>query len=125
LAKTKKYFLPPIKDANGQVRRHPSFQAFLSDWNTLLANRDEASYNVLLEEIRQKHSTGAISYCEGTWLHLWKEKLIAYWVNQNHHFGVIITSPIEGCHTIFKLYLQRNNGDLRGVFVRLEYFWTA
>jgi hypothetical protein len=58
-------------------------------------------------------------------LALWKEKLVAYWVNQNLHFGVTVTSPIEGCHATLKSYLQRGHGDLRGVFVRLELFWKA
>jgi hypothetical protein len=66
-----------------------------------------------------------MSYCEGTWLHLWKEKHVAYWVNQNYHFGVTVTSPIEGCHATLKSYLQCGNGDLRGVFVRLQYYWDA
>jgi hypothetical protein len=66
-----------------------------------------------------------MSYCEGTWLHLWKEKIVAYWVNQNYHFGVTVTSPIEGCHATLKSYLQRGNGDLRGVFARLQLFWES
>jgi hypothetical protein len=36
-----------------------------------------------------------------------------------------VTSPIEGCHTTLKGYLQRGYGDLRGVFNRLKLFWTA
>jgi hypothetical protein len=39
-----------------------------------------------------------------SWL-LWKEKLVTYWVNQNYHFGVTVTSPIEGCHATLKGYL--------------------
>ena len=72
-----------------------------------------------------KHPPAAMSYSIGTWLTLSKEKLIAYWVNQNYHFGVTITSPIEGCHATLKSYLQRGNGDLRGGFVHMQHFWDA
>ena len=66
-----------------------------------------------------------MSYCTRTWLYLWKEKLVVFWVDQNYYFGVTVTSPIEGCHATLKSYLQRGNGDLRGVFVRLQHFWEA
>ena len=54
LAKTKKHFLRLIKDDKGQVKRHPSFETFLTDWNTLLFSSDEALYDTLLEEITKK-----------------------------------------------------------------------
>ena len=125
LAKTKKHLPGPIKDTSGKVKRHPFFESFLSCWNTLLASTTEQSYDDLLEKMRAKYPAAAIGYCEGTWLHLWKEKLVAYWVIQNHHFGVTVTSPIKGCHATLKSYLQRGNGDLRGVFARMEHFWEA
>ena len=124
LAKTK-YFPGPITDKFEKVKRHPFFQSFLSDWNTLLSSSDELSYDVLLEIIEQKYPQLAMSYCTRTWLYLWKEKLVAFWVDQNYHFGVTVTSPIESCHATLKSYLQRGNGDLRGVFVRLQHFWEA
>jgi hypothetical protein len=124
LAKSKKHFPGPIKDNAGKVERHPSFKAFLGDWNTLLFSGTESLYNERLEKMRKDYPAAAMSYCEGTWL-LWKEKLVAYWVNQNHHFGVTVTSPIEGCHAILKLYLQRGNRDLCGVFERVQQFWEA
>ena len=78
LAKTKKHFLRPIKDENGVVKRHPSFQVFLNYWNTLLASTEEQAYDDLLEEMRLKYPAATMSYCKSTWLHLWKEKLVAY-----------------------------------------------
>jgi len=122
LAKTKRFFPGPIKSPTGKVDRHPSFKAFLDDWNTLLSSGTEKSYDDQLEKMQKAHPAGAMSYCVGTWL-LWKEKLVAYWINQHHHFGVTVTSPIEGCHATLKSYLQRGNGDLRTVFERLQHFW--
>lgn len=118
LAKTKKYFPSPIKDNNRNWTRHPRFQAFLSSWNTLLTSTTEEGYNASLENLRAEFPVYTVSYCEGTWL-LWKEKLVAFWVDQSYHFGVTVTSLIEGCHTTLKLYLQRGYADLRGVFLKL------
>ena len=118
LAKTKKYFPGSIADSIRKIRRYPSFQTFLGDWNTLLSSTIKESYDKQLQTMREKHLVAAMSYCEATWL-LWKEKLVAFWVNQNIYFGVIVTSFIEGCYVTLKLYLQRGNGDLQSVFVRL------
>jgi hypothetical protein len=78
LAKTKKHFPGPIKDSNGKVKRHPFFQAFLDNWNTLLSSSTKESYDALLEEMNTKHPQLAMTYCTRTWLALWKEKLVAY-----------------------------------------------
>jgi hypothetical protein len=74
--------------------------------------------------MKAKHPVEAISYLEGTWLY-WKEKLVAYWVNQELYFGVSVTSPIEGCYATLKLYLKHRSSDLRGVFIKLKLFWEA
>ena len=74
--------------------------------------------------MRTEFPAEAISYCESTWL-LWKEKLVAFWVDQSYHFGITVTSPIEGCHATLKTYLQRGHSDLRGVFLKMKLFWTA
>ena len=125
LAKTKKFFPGPIKDLDGNVKRHPLFQSFLSSWNILLASITQQAFDDKLEEMRLTFPVQAMSYYEGTWLHLWKEKIVIYWVDQNYYFGVTVTSPIEGCHAVLKSYLQRGNRDLRGVFVRLQHFWES
>ena len=74
--------------------------------------------------MRFRFSLQAMSYCESTWL-LWKEKLVTCWIDQSYHFGITVTSPIEGCHATLKLYLQRGHADLRGVFLKIKLFWTA
>ena len=78
LAKTKKHFLGLVKSDDKKMKRHPLFKVFLKDWNTLLFSRTKASYNDLLKEITTKHTFLIMSYCEGTWLNLWKEKLVIY-----------------------------------------------
>jgi hypothetical protein len=49
---------------------------------------------------------------------------VACYINQHCHFGVTVTSPIEGCHATVKAYLQHRYGDLGRVFGKLKLFWT-
>jgi hypothetical protein len=124
LAKTKRWFPAPTRDNHGKATRHPLFQEFLSSWNVLLTSATEELYKKKLAEIEAKYPTGAINYCKNTWL-IWKESLVAYYINEKYHFGVTVTSSIEGCHAILKSYLQRGHGDLRGVFNKLLLFWAG
>jgi hypothetical protein len=104
LAKYKKFFPGPIKDNNGIIQRHPRFQAFIRDWITLLNSSSKSDYISNLIRIRT-YPRGAVDYVEGIWLTLWKEKLVRHWIDQTLYFGVIVTSPIEGCHSTLKSYL--------------------
>jgi MULE transposase domain len=123
LAKTKGWFPAPVR-VNGTIQRHPQFQDFICSWNALLASPTEHIYNQKLAEIQAKYPAPAVRYCTSTWL-LWKENLVACYINQRSHFGVTVTSPIEGCHATLKAYLQRGHGSLKGVYDKLKLFWTA
>jgi hypothetical protein len=116
-AKTKRFFPAPVRAENGssQITHHPQFQEFLSSWNMLLASPTMDSYNIKLLEMRVKYPTGAMEYCEETWV-IWKENLVACYINQYPHFGITVTSVIEGCHATLKRYLKRGHSDLKGVF---------
>ena len=123
LAKTKKWFPAPVRDSSGVIRRHPQFQEFIQSWNVLLDSRTEHIYNQELSKFKAKYPTAAVHYCTNTWL-LWKENLVACYINQRCHFGVTVTSLIEGCHSTMKTFFQRGHGDLKGVFDKLKLFWT-
>jgi len=122
LAKTKRWFPAPIR-ANGVTTRHPEFQDFIRSWNTLLTSPTQYTYHQRLAVFRAKYPLAAVKYCTNTWL-LWKESLVACYINQRFHFGVIVTSPIEGCHANLKAYLKRGHSSLKEVFSKLKLFWT-
>jgi MULE transposase domain len=103
LAKTKRWFPAPVR-VNGIIQRHSQFQDFIRSWNTLLASPTEQIYNQKLAEMQTKYPIGAVRYYTDTWL-LWKENLVACYINQHYHFGVTVTSPIEGWHASLKAYL--------------------
>jgi hypothetical protein len=78
-------------------------------------------YNQRLADFKANYPLSAVKYCTDTWL-IWKENLVAAWINREPHFGVTVTSPIEGSHATLKGYLQRGHSDLRGVFNKLKLF---
>jgi hypothetical protein len=122
LAKTKS-FCPPSVRINGQIQRNPIFQDFLRSWNILLARPTKSIYSQRLLAWQATYPRKATKYCTDTWL-IWKENIVAAWINEKPHFGVIVTSPVEGCHAGLKRYLQHGHGDLKGVFTRLKLYWA-
>jgi hypothetical protein len=105
LAKTKKHFPSPVQDLVTKIySRHPKFKSFMKSWNQILCSTSLKDYNTNLAKFEAENPLLAVKYCVDTWLILWKEKLVSFWVNQTLHFGVIVTSPIKGCHATLKSY---------------------
>jgi hypothetical protein len=96
----------------------------LKDWNTVVDSATEAEYTTHLTEFK-KHQKDAVSYAVDTWLELWKEKIVQYWVDINLHFGIQFTSSIEGCYAVLKAYLKVSTDDLKDVFNCLIHFWPT
>ena len=130
LANCQKHFLVdtknPTKVAKDNLHGYvvnPKWSDFLKDWAHLLDSPTAAEYTSRLVKFRA-HPKEAVAYIEDTWL-VWKEKLVLCWVDKCMHFGVRVTSPIEGCHAVLKAYLRVSTGDLKGVFDRLLPYWPT
>ncbi len=67
LVKTKKFFSTATK-RGGYVERHPTFKAFLADYNQLIAAPNKTEYNRLLDvfKVPGQHPTAAVVYVEDT-----------------------------------------------------------
>jgi hypothetical protein len=128
LANCRKFYPADLKDPlkktlinpQGYVP-DPKWTAFLKDWATLLDSPTIAEYTARLSRF-STHQKEAVAYVKSVWL-VWKEKLVKYWVDQCRHFGIRVTSPIEGCHAVLKAYLRVSTGDLKGVFDKLVLYW--
>jgi len=88
----------------------------------LLDSATELEYSSYLVQFC-KHKGEALKYIKGTWLTPWKEKLVRFWVNQNLHFSVCVTSLIKGCYAVLKAYLRVSTSNLKGVFDKLLLYW--
>ena len=130
LANCRKHYPADTKDPTKATSANPhgyipdpEWSNFLKDWAHLLDSTTDAEYTKRLVQFRT-HAKVAVAYVEDTWL-LWKEKLVRRWVDACLHFGVRVTSPIEGCHAVLKAYLQVSTSDLKGVFDRLLPYWPT
>lgn len=124
LAKSRRFFPKATPSIDGPPQRHPSFEAFLREWDQLLKSTTEDEFLTRVRTFKTpgRFPSGAVEYATKTWLP-WKEKLVLYWVDQLPCFGIKTTSRLEGLHATMKRYIQVSTSDLAGVFVRLQLFW--
>ena len=94
---------------------HPEYQKFLAAWELLMSSPDERTYNGRLS-VFENHTfpQKAVDYCKKTWL-IWKEKLVAAWVDCIPHFRNKNTSRLEGSHKHIKDWIGSANCDLKTV----------
>ena len=128
LANCRKYYLIDLKDLSKRTPinlqgyvPNPKWTDFLKDQAALIDSPTFNEYTVRLAKFRI-HKNEAMAYVENVWL-TWKEKLVRFWVDQCLHFGVCVTSPIEGCYAVLKVYLRVSTRDLKGVFDKLLLYW--
>ncbi|KAK6207460.1 hypothetical protein QIS74_00794 [Colletotrichum tabaci] len=125
LAKTRRFFPAATKNPDGTVTRHPSFQAFLDQWNKVLHSSTPAKYADLLHDLSSSgYPLKAVEYVVNTWLNPWRAKIVAAWVNKVTHFGHVTTSIVESSHASLKTRICCRTGDLRSVFDKLVVFWA-
>ena len=121
LAKTRKFFPKATTSIDGGPPiRHPSFEAFLKEWDQLMKSKTEDDFIIRIRTFKttSRIPPVAIEYAVNTWLP-WKEKLVSNWVDQLPCFGIKTTSRLEDLHAQMKRYIQISTSDLAGVFVRL------
>jgi hypothetical protein len=54
-----------------------------------------------------------VEYIKSTWLTLTrKTQIVRAWTDQYLHFGVTVTSRIEGAHAVVKRFLEGLSSDL-------------
>ena len=73
LAKARRHF-PAATKHGSEYRRHPTFKAFLKEWNALLASVTEDDFNKNLAKFRTpgRHPDAAVDYAVATWIEPWK-----------------------------------------------------
>lgn len=122
LAKAKKVLSYPHRVLGQQPQRHPTFEAFLKEWDILLKTSTLVEYQARLNTFQNGvHPRAAVDYAIKTWL-VWKEKRLSYWTDQYPHFGNKTTSRPEGLHAIMKQYIRVSTAGLKGVFEKLQLF---
>ena len=89
----------------------------------MLNATSEAEYTRRFTKFRT-HQQVLVNYVIKTWLK-WKEKIVKYHVDEHLHFGIRVSSAIEGNHAQIKAYLWKSTSDLKGLYNKLKAFWLV
>lgn len=96
-------------------------------WHSLIQARSIEKYEQLLLEFNSKYlnpkTYQCISYLQKEWLREGqKERLVAVYTDQLPHFGIRVTSTVEGNHAYIKRYLggKKTKGDLFSTWLNIE-----
>ena len=76
-----------------------AWKSFFGHWHSIIFSSDEATFEQRVQELEQKYLptyVNEVAYLESTWLNPYKQKLVKAWVDQQLHFGTVVTSTVEG-----------------------------
>lgn len=92
-----------------------NWQEFYNQWRLIIQSADQVTFDRRVQQLAQRYLpayANEIGYLHATWLNPHKEKLVKAWVDQHLHFGTIVTSRVEGIHSLLKSYLNTSTLDL-------------
>ena len=84
---------------------------FFSHWHSIIRSADEETFDQCVQQMERKYLpqyVNEVGYIKATWLDLYKEKLVKAWVDHSTHFGNVVTSRVEGIHSLLKSHLKRS-----------------
>ncbi len=81
--------------------------AFLGDWDNLVASLSVTEYTRQLGYFKSRYRLHAfaLQYVQTVWLNDHKERFVCAWVHQHRHLDTIVTSRVEGSHSLLKRYI--------------------
>ncbi len=106
------------KDSQEEKERQEAteeWSEFYNCWHSIMRSIDESTFNERLKDLEQRYVpeyVREVGYIKEVWLDLYKEKLIKSWVDQQPHFGSVVTSRVEGIHALLKSHLKKSTLDL-------------
>lgn len=125
LAKTTPFFPKATRCPGQEPERHPSFQAFLKDWNELIEAYTSDQFDELLAKLQaSRHPPDAIAYVVDTWVPH-KHQFVRCFLIKVPHFGHTSTSIVEASHASLKRWIRASTGDLASVFRGLQQWWDG
>ncbi|KAK6850482.1 hypothetical protein PG987_000116 [Apiospora arundinis] len=92
-----------------------AWNIFYNHWHLIMKSPTEEIFHSRVSDFEQKYlptHIEEVGYIKTYWLDLYKEKLVKAWVNQHLHFDNVVTSRVEGVHSLLKSHLKRSTLDL-------------
>lgn len=105
-----------------------NWKAFEAAWQSVIQARTVEQFDSSWLEFKTKYSLNpetqyCVTYLQNEWLKPGqKERLVEAWTNQYLHFGIQVTSCVEGAHAYLKRYLggKKSKGDLFTAWLWIE-----
>ena len=104
-----------------------NWPAFEAAWRTVIQARTIEQFDKHWLEFQTQYSTPktqqCVTYLQNEWLKPGqRERLVEAWTNQHLHFGIRVTSRVEGAHAYIKRYLggKKTKGDLYSSWLLIE-----
>ncbi len=99
--------------------------AFLNDWDSLVASLTEAEYSRQLSYIKTQHRRHAfaLQYIQSVWLNEHKQRFVHAWTHQHLHFNTLVTSRVEGSHSVLKRYISVSLHHFHKELLLTFFYW--
>lgn len=91
-----------------------AWESFCSLWHLIVFSSYKATFEQRVQELEQKYPpiyVNEVTYLKPTWLNPYKQKPVKARVDQQLHFGTVVTSTVEGIHSMLKSYLKTSKFD--------------
>ncbi len=100
---------PFFRDLPGSSTSNPKqlWTRFEQDWHSVIRSLSESEFNQQWTAMkrRQRVHSYSLQYVETVWLRDHKERFVYAWTHQHLHFGTVVTSRVEGAHSVPKKYI--------------------
>ena len=99
------------------------WQIFYNKWREVIyAKTENAYYSVwrLLSDTYKNIFSKKVDYLYNTWLVSHKQKFVKCYTDKIRHYGNVVTSRVEGGHTVLKSKLGISTGDLLTVVINID-----
>jgi histone-lysine N-methyltransferase SETD2 len=86
---------------------------FLSDWDKLVSSLSVREFERQWAALKARHRLHslALQYLQAVWLNDHKERFVYAWTHKHLHLNTVVTSRVEGCHSVLKRYICVSNQE--------------
>lgn len=96
---------------------------FYEKWGSVVYAKTQEAYDSAWKELSERYKGSfpkKVDYLQNTWLTPHKERFVKCYTDKIRHYGNVVTSRVEGGHTVLKSKLGISTGDLLSVVTSID-----
>ncbi len=104
-------------------RPEEEWTAFYEKWRAIVYAKSEAEYTSTWTRLSDTYKSTfprKVDYLQTTWLTPHRQKFVKCYTDLVTHYGNVVTSQVEGGHTVLKSKLGISTGDLLTVVTNID-----